>query len=497
MSLRAGPSIYNSDPSLRHCAPDQAFIIVIRTYVIARRTKHSSSMKNEATLQFVQLHREDDVNRLAFLGDKNPDVDMPWALAQISGWQTARRKLPSWAACDGLEYPPHLNMEQCSSEPTAIYKASLASRLVGADAAEHGLLVDLTGGFGVDFSWMARAFAHAVYVERNETLCPIAQHNFQQLGLGHVEIHVGDGVAYLQTMPLVPERTTGCSHPLTLIYLDPARRDTYGRKVFGMEDCTPDVVELCDTLLLRADIVVIKLSPMLDWHEAVRKLKNVSEVHVVSVSNECKELLLVLTREKRPLRVFCVNDGQTFTYCVSGASRPLEGALRASDDALRSSDDALHAPEIVSGRPADASRVMPDEEFHNVSLPTHSPDATPSVLLVPNSSIMKAGCFREIAVAFGVSQISSDAHLYLSNGAVPHFPGRQFRILRITSMNKRDLRQAFQGVSQANIAVRHFPLTADALRRRLKLKDGGSLYVFATTIGKDHRLILTEKLVAP
>lgn len=267
-------------------------------------------MKNEATLQFVQLHREDDVNRLAFLGDKNPDVDMPWALAQISGWQTARRKLPSWAACDGLEYPPHLNMEQCSSEPTAIYKASLASRLVGADAAEHGLLVDLTGGFGVDFSWMARAFAHAVYVERNETLCPIAQHNFQQLGLGHVEIHVGDGVAYLQTMPLVPERTTGCSHPLTLIYLDPARRDTYGRKVFGMEDCTPDVVELCDTLLLRADIVVIKLSPMLDWHEAVRKLKNISEVHVVSVSNECKELLLVLTRENALCACFVSMTGR-------------------------------------------------------------------------------------------------------------------------------------------------------------------------------------------
>lgn len=267
-------------------------------------------MKNEATLQFVQLHREDDVNRLAFLGDKNPDVDMPWALAQISGWQTARRKLPSWAACDGLEYPPHLNMEQCSSEPTAIYKASLASRLVGADAAEHGLLVDLTGGFGVDFSWMARAFAHAVYVERNETLCPIAQHNFQQLGLDHVEIHVGDGVAYLQAMPLVPERKTGDAHPLTLIYLDPARRDTYGRKVFGMEDCTPDVVELCDTLLLRADIVVIKLSPMLDWHEAVRKLKNVSEVHVVSVSNECKELLLVLTRENALCACFVSMTGR-------------------------------------------------------------------------------------------------------------------------------------------------------------------------------------------
>lgn len=407
--------------------------------------KTQTNMKNEATLEFVRLHREDDVRRLAFAVDKHPDVDMPWALDQIMGWQTARRKLPSWAACEGVVYPPHLNMEQCSSEHTARYKADLAARLVGVRPGGNSRLVDLTGGFGVDFSLMARNFTEATYVERNEALCPIARHNFTLLGLSHAEVVCGDGTQYLQSMPVADNRLSPSTS--TLIYLDPARRDNHGRKVFGMEECTPDVVSLADALLQRADVVLVKLSPMLDWHEAVRKLRHVVEVHIVSVANECKELLLVLSLEERPLRVFCANDEQRFCYLVS---------------------DAPHA-----------------------DMPCSSPSA--SYLLVPNSSVMKAGCFREIEATFGVPQISADAHLFLSENPLPEFPGRQFHILQVTSMNKRELRAAFQGVSQANIAVRHFTLTADALRHRLKLKDGGNLYVFATTVGKEHRLFLTEK----
>lgn len=402
-------------------------------------------MKNEMTLQFVRDHREDDVRRLAFLGDKHPEVDLPWALDQIMGWQTARHKLPSWAACEGVVYPPHLNMEQCSSEPTARYKASLAMRLVTGEGKAGSRLVDLTGGFGVDFSLMARGFTTATYVERNEMLCHIARHNFPLLGLHQAEVVCGDGTSYLQSLPVTS--LSAIHRERVLIYLDPARRDGQGRKVFGMEDCTPDVVSLADALLQRADAVMVKLSPMLDWHEAVRKLPHVVEVHVVSVANECKELLLVLSHEARPLRVVCANDDQTFGYPVSAT------------------------PSAATPPPSQEARY----------------------LLVPNSSVMKAGCFRELEAAFGVPQIGADAHLFLSGKPVEGFPGRQFHVLQTTSMNKRELRQAFQGVRQANIAVRHFPLTADALRRRLKLKDGGNLYVFATTLGRDHRLFLTEK----
>ncbi len=402
-------------------------------------------MQNEATLQFVRSHYDDDIRRLAFLADKHPDVDMPWALDQISGWQTARHKLPSWATCEGLVYPPHLSMEQCSSEQTARYKACLAASLIGGSAKQQGRLVDLTGGFGVDFSFMAQAFREATYVERNENLCHIARHNFPLLGLPHAEVACGDATTYLQSLPFAV--SSASSERRTLIYLDPARRDGHGRKVFGMEDCTPNVVALGAALLQRSDAVMVKLSPMLDWHEAVRKLCNVVEVHIVSVANECKELLLVMSRVQRPLRVVCVNDQQVFSYLAEECS----------------------------------SAVAPSPLVH------------PQILLVPNSSLMKAGCFHEIESVFGVPQIGADAHLYVSATPLSDFPGRQFRILRVTSMNKRELREAFQGIAQANISVRHFPLTAVELRRRLKLKDGGNLYVFATTVGKDHRLFITEK----
>lgn len=429
-------------------------------------TLHNADMMtlyNEETLNFVSLHREDDVARLALAADRYPAVDMPWALAQISGWQTARRKLPTWAATDGICYPPHLNMEQCSSEQTARYKASLAERLAGTDNPEPSCLVDLTGGFGVDFSWMARGFAQAVYVERNETLCYLARHNFQTLGLSHAEVVAGDGTSYLQTLPLLHGDEASATHTPTLIYLDPARRDANGHKVFGMEDCTPDVVGLCDALLLRADVVMVKVSPMLDWHEAVRRLKNVSEVHIVSVANECKELLLVMTHCRQPLRVVCVNDGQVFAFTPADAL--LQTSLAIPSCASLS---------VTSSVPSSASNAQ--------------------YLLVPNSSVMKAGCFRHLEAVYGLPQLGADAHLFVSPRPVTGFPGRQFRIVRTTSMNKRELRKAFDGIAQANIAVRHFPLTAEALRRRLKLKDGGDIYVFATTLGKDHCLLITEKV---
>ncbi len=468
-----------------------------------------TTLHNEETLAFVRLHREDDVRRLALAGDKYPTVDMPWALAQISGWQTARHKLPSWACQADVVYPPHLNMEQCSSEQTARYKASLAASLIGAHRASDSRLVDLTGGFGVDFSWMARGFAQAVYVERNESLCQIARHNFQVLGLSHAEVVVGDAATYLQTMPPVAIRPTCCSadavsselasevadvvssetgsssaiaaaplsgsssnRPATLIYLDPARRDANGHKVFGLEDCTPDVVSLCDALLERADAVMVKVSPMLDWHEAVRRLKNVSEVHIVSVANECKELLLVMAHTGQPLRVCCVNDSQTFCFT------PADAPLSSSPSVAPSSCPLASSSSSPSASPSSGPSVAPQEK---------------SYLLVPNSSVMKAGCFRQLEAAYGVPQLGIDAHLFVSSCPLADFPGRQFRILRTTSMNKRELRRAFEGITQANIAVRHFPLTADALRRRLKLKDGGDIYVFATTIGKDHCLLITEK----
>lgn len=262
---------------------------------------------NEATREFILRHREDDVRRLALKGAGRADVDMPLALQQIAGWQTARKKLPTWAAVDGILYPPHLNMEQCSSEQTARYKARIAAR-PPKNPPEEGLaegewgLVDLTGGFGVDFYFMAHgANRPSLYVEKNPELCEIARHNFQVLGL-ECSVVCGTAADVLQRI----------GHA-ACIYLDPARRDEHGGRTYALEDCTPNVLELLPLLCQKADRIIIKLSPMLDWHcldlnvnvndnvnlnanlNANANLGDISrEVHIVSVGNECKELLLVL-----------------------------------------------------------------------------------------------------------------------------------------------------------------------------------------------------------
>lgn len=392
------------------------------------------------TCRFIHTHRLEDVRTLALHPERG--VDMFFALEQIQGWQTARKKLPTWAKTEGIIYPPHLNMEQCSSEQTARYKV----KLCGADSgAQQNILIDLTGGFGVDFSFMATHFLHAVYVERDEKLCAIAQHNFKVLGLGNVKVVNGDGVEFLHKLNVVEEGRNAPSG--TTIYLDPARRDSNGRKVYGIEDCTPDVLTLKDELLKEADKVIIKLSPMLDWHEAVRKLgESVKEVHIVSVGNECKELLVVLNKEeKQELRIACVNDDEFFE-CSCNNETELEVA------------DGIDA----------------------------------SFLYVPNASIMKAGIYAELTDVFPVKMVDKNSHLFLSNEKISDFPGRKFRIMDVTTMNKRELKEKFKEIPKANIAVRNFPMSAVELRKRLKLKDGGDIYLFATTIQNKHIIFITK-----
>ena len=235
---------------------------------------------NEATFNYVRQHADDDVSLLALRGCKDPDVDLPYALQQIEGRQTARQKLPSWAALDAIQYPVHLSMEQCSSEATARYKARLCRRLLEASnfKLQTSKLLDLTGGFGVDFIFMSEAFDEAVYVERNDALYQVASANIALL-CPHATALCADGISVLQQ-----------SGHVTVVFLDPARRDDHGARTYGIADCTPNVLDIRQTLLQKADYVVLKLSPMLDWRKAVHDLgeQYVREVHIVSVANECK-----------------------------------------------------------------------------------------------------------------------------------------------------------------------------------------------------------------
>ena len=423
------------------------------------------------------------VRLLALQSHRYPDIDMPYLLNQLTGWQTARTKLPSWAAKEDIIYPPHLSMEQCSSEHTAEYKARLVARLVGVESlvssdlnnecsrpsavekaipkqqenhvqkSFEGSFCDLTGGFGVDFSFMSRRFERAIYVEQQEELCEVARHNFRALGLTQAEVVNGDGTAYLHQLDHV-----------AVIFLDPARRNEQGGKTVLISDCTPDVLALEEELLEKADTVVIKLSPMLDWHRAVDELNRlgnvVREVHIVSVRNECKELLLVLQRTKgetdgktateKALQVFCVNDNNIVSYS-------LDEALSVSQRLL------LAAPKAGQ------------------------------YLYEPNASLMKAGCFSLLTARYSLSALSLNSHLFVSDEAIDAFPGRKFRITAVSSFNKKELRHSLSGIDKANLAVRNFPMSVAELRKRLKIKEGGDVYLFATTDAESNHLLFVCK----
>ena len=499
------------------------------------------------TAEFIQEYREKDTRQLALQSARFPDVDMPYALDQIKGWQTARRKLPTWAACDGIVYPPHLSMEQCSSEPTAQYKLNLAmewscriesselrveslergvessenevessereveSSELRVESLEEGVdnsseqpatlnsqlstlnsqlstfnsqlstlnshassMTDLTGGFGVDFSFTSCAFASATYVERNAQLCHMVEHNLPLLGIDNAKVVCADAVDYLSTLDMQ-----------TMIFLDPARRDQHGAKTVMLADCTPDVVQLLPQLLKKSRFTMLKLSPMLDWHKAVEDLQGtVREVHIVSVGGECKELLLVLSEEiESELKVFCAD-------LEAGGSGGSSGSSGSSSSSLSSEPSFPRTPSSPSTPSLSASlfvytpgssRPAPNSKFKTQNS---------KFLHEPNASIMKAGCFDELAAAYGVSPVSRNSHLFLSAEPVDGFPGRSFSIERVTTLNKRELRQALAGIEKANIATRNFPLSVAELRKRLKLKDGGDVYIFATTTAEDEHLLL-------
>ena len=513
---------------------------------------------NQATQDFIRQHQDDDVRQLAFLGSKYPEVDMPFALDQIRGRKMARVKLPRWASLEGIIYPPHISMEQCSSESTALYKAELAARLLGlpvssssaekenesanenevakasdshfskirefagdravdsefakngatsenqqiltkpgedvnetkedvckADFSEEIGFVDLTGGFGVDFSYIAaRLGVKSMYVERQAHLCEAAKENFGRLGLKNAIVKNGDGIEVLHSFH--PKKKDVASaddslgitydQPLSLlktnlglkiIFIDPARRDDAGNKVVSLKDCTPDVTVLQEEMLSKADDVVIKLSPMLDWHRAVSELSHVREVHIISVNNECKELLLVLSARnmgdmeassadgevKRAgnLRIYCINDDQSFV-CE-------ESDMEASSVKI--------APSTL-------------EEMQ--------------YLYEPNASLMKAGCFGVLSGRYDARMLSKNSHLFVSREPIAAFPGRSFRIIAVSSFNKKELKRHLSGITKANIATRNFPLSVAELRKRLKLKDGGETYIFATTLSDEsHVLVITNK----
>ena len=390
---------------------------------------------SEPTLCFIREHRRDDIHALALQAARHPGIDMPAALTQIAGWQTLRHKVPSWAATDGVLYPAHLPLEQCSSEQTARYKASLLP--------SGNTLADLTGGFGIDCAFLAPHFRHVTYVERQEALCDLARHNFPLLGLAHITVCHADSTDYLRQMT-----------PVDCIYLDPARRDHHGGKTVAIADCEPDVSALEPLLLTKACRVLVKLSPMLDIALALRDLHRVRSVHIVSVASECKELLLLLER--------------------------------AAED-TPADDVPLHCVNLLPDGTTQALTITRRQEQEADSPFAATPEAW---LYEPNASLLKAGVFRSIASIYKVKKLHPNSHLYTSTERVPDFPGRTFRIDGWCNFGKRETKILLDNEQKANLTVRNFPATVAELRRRLKLSEGGDTYLFATTMSDGKKVLI-------
>ncbi len=405
-------------------------------------------MTNE---DYIRAHREEDVRRLA-LGRVPEGVDRKWCLQQIEGWQLARRKLPQWAATEGVWYPIRLSMEQCSSELTARYKRELVERLL--PEGQRGAMTDLTGGLGVDFAQMAPLFDEATYVEILPELRRLAEHNMPLL-MESMRNGENEKMGRTELRFASPDIFSLLTLHFSLIYLDPARRDGAGRKTVGIEDCTPNLMEMQDELLSRAQWVVVKLSPMLDITEALRQLRNVAEVHVMSVKGECKELLFVMTPEANPqLAIHCVNLG--------------------------TDEDA------VIMRYGENERMRKPEGM--------SPSLNYQFLYEPNASVLKAGVQDVLGERYEVRKLHPQSHLFVGDRWIPHFPGRGFRIVESSDFSKNGLKSLLSGLRQANLTIRNFPTPVVQLRRQLRLAEGGDAYLFATTQGDGtHVLIRCEK----
>ena len=382
------------------------------------------------TLDFIRDHAHEDIHALALQTPKYPDVDMPAAILQIAGKQAAANKIPLWAAIEGILYPRHLSMEQCSSETTALYKASLLN---------GNTLTDLTGGLGIDCAFLATKFKHISYVERQEELCEIASHNFPLLGLNHITIYNEDAVTHLQQM-----NREDC------IFIDPARRNEHGGKTVAISDCEPDVAKLEELLLSKANRIMIKLSPMLDLSLALKTMKHTQEAHVISVNNDCKELLLIIgdTPPTHQIPIHCINltfkEKQSFVFTREEEARA--------------------------------------ECTYTEKVGTY--------LYEPNASILKAGAFRSIAASYHTRKLHPNSHLYTSDEWIKEFPGRVFQVTGQCSFNKKEIKECIGDIKKANITVRNFPATVAEIRKRTKLSDGGETYLFATTLSNDQKVLI-------
>ncbi|MEK6480198.1 class I SAM-dependent methyltransferase [Catalinimonas sp. 4WD22] len=382
---------------------------------------------------FIKAHEKDDPSQLVLSGHKYPEIPIKEVAAQIQARQKAKQKFPEWYEAQEIIFPPSLSIEQASSETTARYKATLVS-------GNH--LLDLTGGMGIDTYYLSKSFEKTDYVEQQSALFDLARHNFKVLGSLQIRTHHTKAEDFLAQH----------NHPVDCIYLDPARRDDQMRKVFLLEDCIPNVVELKTSLLEKSSQVLIKTAPLLDIQAALQSLEYVKKVIVIAVNQECKEVLYLL--DKR------YNDEPTLE------------TVHFLGDALQNFS---------------FSKSQEEEAKVNYAEPLN-------YIYEPNAAILKAGAFKAIAEAFQLIKLHPNSHLYTSDVLKADFPGRIFQLKCLSKYNKKALKALLPSL-KANLTTRNFPDSVVQIRKKTGLKEGGNTYIFATTDSQNnHILIITEKV---
>lgn len=377
---------------------------------------------NEATWHYIRTHVNDNVRDLALRGCKDTSVDFKFALQQIEGRQKSKDKLPDFYQNENILYPPTVSMEQCSSTPTAQYKASLV---------EGETFADLTGGFGIDTFALSRRFKHGYHIEPNSALSELVQHNASVLNISNLEFIQDTMEESLSQIPNVD-----------CLYIDPSRRDSHGNRVVCLEDCTPNIIEWKSTLLGKCKKLMIKLSPMIDIKRSLLQLPETSDIYTIAVNGECKEVLLILEAGKDP------------------------------------TDRCIHTINILK----DGYQIFETTASEEVDAMPTLTNTLGRYLYEPNAAVLKAGTFKSIATRFGLEKLHPHTHLYTSDILAKDFPGRIFNVDDSYSFNKKEIKKALGDIKKANVAVRNFPLTAEELKALLKIKDGGEVFLFGATL---------------
>ena len=392
-----------------------------------------------ALMAFIQAHLSDDPDRLLLSASRYPEIDMPFVVAQITARRQIKEKLPTWYQQEQLLFPAKIAAEQCSSEQTALYKQQLVT--------EGDTLCDLTGGLGIDSYYFSRRVKQVYYIERFPSYCEVARANMATLGARNVVVLEGDSTQWLDQLPAID-----------VFYVDPARRGEGNKRMFALSDCEPDLTQLLPRLLAKAPRVIAKLSPMADLRQTLALLPTTQAIHILSVKNECKELLFVIGREPR--------ESAVPIHCVHLTKQA------ASDECFVCS---LEAEQQAASHLATTLRRY---------------------LYEPNASVLKAGAFKQVACQFPVEKLQVSSHLYTSDHYLDRFPGRRFEVDELIPFHSKSCKQLAGQSLQANVTTRNFPLTVEALRKKCRIREGGDIYLFATTGPKEEKLLIrTHKVL--